>query len=196
MNQGFMSMPVFSDVARRRFFFRHPNKTPVVPGDNSTFCLLRRDLNTLSETSPKGMLWPRAMIVMAGIDLMAKFKYNSDRISRGAIGKRYIDFCHKYIVDSGTNRNRDADLMWQLRNAMLHSFGVYSDKGTGHRFLLDYAPGNLLIDINAGGRYVINLKVLFKRFQSSIIQFNQDATANPNQLTQQMFDKYGFIHIA
>ncbi len=188
-------MPVLNDLARRRFFFKHPNKAPVVPGDNSTLFLLRRELATLNNAFPGAMLWPKAMLMMAGIDLMAKFKYNSDRISGGAIGQRYRDFCYAYIVDAGANRNRDADLMWQLRNSMLHSFGVYSDRGTGHRFLLDYAPGSSLIRVNAGGRFVVNLKVFFQRFGSSIRQFNQHVAANPIQLTQQMFDKYGFIHI-
>lgn len=111
-------------------FFENPNKsiarsgradpTPVIPlaacKMYSTLYLLRRDVRRCFRRSDP-VYWPGAMALLAGVDLLAKFSSGSDSI--GGVGQRFKNF-----VDSFMNAG-DGNSVYELRNALLHSFGVY-----------------------------------------------------------------------
>lgn len=58
------------------------------------------------------------MTVLAGIDLLGKFYKGDD--SPNGVGQRFKNYYEKYID------NKNADTIYQLRNSMLHSFGLIS----------------------------------------------------------------------
>jgi hypothetical protein len=75
------------------------------------------------------------MAVLAGIDLIAKFIY---RDLANEVGKRFTDFVSKYI------NNIFHEELYQLRNSLLHSFGLYSEtrNGKAYHFVLTQGSGN------------------------------------------------------
>src|SRR5262245_31828370 len=62
--------------------------------------------------------WPGAMTMLAGIDLLAKFFAGSDK--RGQVGDRFCGFVERFLV--GLTQS-DREVIYQLRNSLLHSFG-------------------------------------------------------------------------
>jgi len=57
-------------------FFEDPTVNRSPPGDYGILYLLRRDITRCMDNS---ILWPAAMAIMAGIDLLAKFETGDDR---------------------------------------------------------------------------------------------------------------------
>jgi hypothetical protein len=119
-------------------FFANPRNKPSIPGDNGVLYLLRRDiLLCLGQDPCSGgttchkAVWPGAMAILAGIDLVAKFYKGDDGPQSGP---RFKDFVGKYFLPISP---AEAETIYQLRNALLHSFGLYSKKDTQeYRFLL------------------------------------------------------------
>ncbi|HEY9684285.1 MAG TPA: hypothetical protein V6C86_22085 [Oculatellaceae cyanobacterium] len=106
---------------RLDFFFRDPTTEPVIqPGNNrfSNLYLLRRDINTCFASAA---IWPGVMGIMAGIDLVAKFHAGTDVTG---VGDRFRTFVDQYITHDAPN----SEVIYQLRNSMLHSFGLYSKR--------------------------------------------------------------------
>ena len=66
-------------------------------------------------------LWPGAMAMLAGIDLLAKFFAGCDR--PGKVGERFLLFIEQFFVGM---HSTDREVIYQLRNSLLHSFGLYS----------------------------------------------------------------------
>lgn len=71
--------------------------------------------------------WPAIMTILAGIDLLGKFRAGCD--NRNKIGERFKNFVEEYF-DIEKN---DAEIIYELRNCLMHSFGLYSTK---YKFLL------------------------------------------------------------
>lgn len=81
--------------------------------------LLRRDIDTAFNKEAK---WLGVMGIMAGFDLLAKLYAGTDQ---NTVTKRFSDFINNYV----TNNNAvDTDVIYQLRNSLLHSFGLYSKR--------------------------------------------------------------------
>jgi hypothetical protein len=67
------------------------------------------------------------MAVLAGIDLLAKFCEGSDNSGgkdKHGVGKRFKKFARKYMRLT----KEEANLIYQLRNSLLHSFGLYTEE--------------------------------------------------------------------
>jgi hypothetical protein len=112
--------------------FENPLAYRQPPGEFGILYLLRRDINRC--LTPGEGSWLGAMGIFAGIDLLAKFYKGTDK---GEVGKRFRLFTRKYFDTSG---NAEAVAIYQLRNAMMHSFGLYSRVGgVDHRFCLSVA---------------------------------------------------------
>jgi hypothetical protein len=81
------------------------------------------------------------MAVLVGVDLLAKFFAGSDDV--GKVGDRFRGFLERFF--SITNP-ADRDVIYQLRNSLLHSFGLYSkDKNSDvYRFLTAAGTGQLV----------------------------------------------------
>ena len=113
-----------------KMFFEDPRNEPKPPGTYGILYLLRRDIsrclreNPTAEKKMEGnpIIWPAAMLVMAGIDLLGKFYKGKD--DTGKVGKRFINFLKNYFNIC----QEDAEIVYQLRNSLLHSFGLYSTK--------------------------------------------------------------------
>ena len=112
-------------------FFLSPLTGLTTPNDFGVLYLLRRDINLCMGGSCQA-LWPAAMGMLAGVDLLAKFLEGSD--ATGKVRDRFRSFVGRFF---GLNPT-DQEVLYQLRNALLHSFGLYSKtpQGKVYRFFL------------------------------------------------------------
>lgn len=188
---------MFSQNAQ--LFFAPPNLHPPSPGDYGVLHLLRRDICfclgwdpfTSSPTSHP-TFWPGGMAILAGIDLIAKFYAGEDTI--GNVGPRFRAFITRYFQPLSTG---DEETIYQLRNALLHSFGLYSySRRRIYKFKLS-AQRSPLIQHFPPDEYQIDLFTLHDHFENSIQLYVTDL--DTNQTLQDnfmaMFPKYGVIHI-
>ena len=170
--------------------------------------LLRRDIIQCLGKNPNGRanlgvpaIWPGAMAILAGIDLLAKYLAGND--ASGGVGPRFRCFVHKYF---GPISAGDEETVYQLRNALLHSFGLYSErlskKGvvTKFRFVLSFqitVKGSPLVMDLGHDSYMIDVAELHNRFEAGVCAFqadvDRDAALQMN--FEKMFVKYGSIHI-
>lgn len=183
------------------FFFRNPR---VVPGPGQSFSqlyLLRRDIDTCLGTDPNTgnptpqckAIWPGTMTVLTGVDLLGQFLVGTDR---QGVGLRFKSFLQRYMLMSES----DAEVIYQLRNALLHTFGLYSEKINNptatYHFTLGGEVPNLLTLISPD-HYQVNVQNLRMRFEAAVGLYETDLR-NPthassrelNDNFQQMFDKY------
>lgn len=188
---------MFSSSAQ--LFFEAPHIHPPPPADYGVLHLLRRDIclclgwdpMTSSPTSHP-TFWPGGMAILAGIDLMAKFYAGNDII--GQVGPRFRAFIKRYFQPLSTG---DEETVYQLRNALLHSFGLYSNSRERiYKFKLS-AQGSPLIQHFPPDQYQIDLLTLHDRFERSIQLYVTDLNTNSTLQSNftAMFPKYGVIHI-
>ena len=172
--------------------------------DFSTLYLLVRDIKTCFGIDPATDLpfycskcneivknraqWPAVMGILAGIDLLGKFYFGNDR---NGVGDRFKGFvkCFFYLND----KDKGSLILYELRNSMLHSFGLYSK-----RYYITLVANENLPFINIIGsqpkkRAVINVIKLYKQFLNAIKEYykelvkSSELKANFNK----MFIKYG-----
>lgn len=177
-------------------FIRNPNDFDGRQGVHSTLYLLRRDASLCFGYDPNNnqkiqfeALFPATMAILAGIDLVAKFIY---RDLPNEVGKRYMEYVAKYID------NKFQEELYQLRNALLHSFGLYSETRNGkvYHFVLTRGLGKLIVQVSDKS-YLIDIEVLWKQFESSLETYHNEllASADLQQVFIEMFPKYGVIGI-
>lgn len=181
-------------------FFEDPGISRPPPGDYGVLYLLRKDILLCLGHDPSSgaktshqVLWPGAMAILAGIDLAAKFYKGDD--SQGQSGSRFKDFVGKYFQPISAG---DEETIYQLRNALLHSFGLYSKKGAQvYRFLLTAVGGVPFVQTPSSGNYQIDLIELYKRFEQALAKYATDLESQP--LLQdnflRMLPNYGVVHI-
>lgn len=161
---------------------------------NSSLYLLRRDIDMSFGINPNNgerlehsILLPGVMCIMAGIDLMAKFLLGNT----GKVGDRFVAFCNKYI--SGTN----SQLLWLLRNSLMHSFGLYIKRGEReYRFILTrFDDPNTLFAVDNDGHYWVSIDQLKAAFDRSVTLFHNDVVSNKTdrRLFSEMFEIYGIM---
>jgi len=180
-------------------FFENPKIKRASPADYGVLHLLRRDIClclgwdpvTQSNTSHR-TLWPGGMAILAGIDLVAKFLKGDDSV--GQVGQRFREYITNYFqpISSG-----DEETIYQLRNALLHSFGLYSQTKTRtYRFVLS-ANHSPLVQLVSPDIFQVDLRTLHEKFEDSLRKYetdlNVDTTLQNNFL--KMFGNYGIIHI-
>ena len=180
-------------------FFENPNKNMRLIGQFSVLYLLRRDILICFGLNPDDnkrveyrALWPGAMGVLAGIDLLGKFFAGEDSI--GKVGIRFCEFI-KQNFDSVSSR--DEEIIYQLRNSMLHSFGLYS-KGKGGEFRFSLTAANNPLVIRLGGNnYQIDIFTLYNDFEKAINKYENDLRKKKDLQSkfQNMIEYYGFVKI-
>jgi hypothetical protein len=84
------------DKKAESLFFENPATDRSPPGDFGLLYLLRRDINQCMEHE---ILWPGAMAILAGTDLLGKFMAGEDE---KAVGLRFRSFIMRYF-DSATH---------------------------------------------------------------------------------------------
>ncbi len=192
-------------------FFRDPQDKPTFPGEFSTLYLLRRDIETCLGRDPTTRqqinfqaLWPAAISIFAGIDLLAKFCSGD----KGGVGERFKEFINKY---SGLDKDK-ADVLYILRNSLVHSFGLYSEhesknKKIIHTFTLNNNTGELSIktnetkyteDVNGvsinveANHFIVSIKELNYLFNKLVNSYHEDLKKRSDlPLFNAMFKKYG-----
>ena len=184
--------------SRADLFFESPNIIRDPPGDYGVLHLLRRDIflclgwNPVTQVQTSySTLWPGGMAILAGIDLVAKFFKGDDTI--GQVGQRFCDYITKYFLPISSV---DAEVIYQLRNALLHSFGLYSQTKTNtYRFVLS-ADNSALVQSHDENFYQIDLRTLHLKFEDSLGKYmndlDMDSTLQVNFL--KMFDNYGAVY--
>lgn len=188
-------------------FFRDPCEEPRLPGTFGILYLLRRDINDCIYKKRTQFLG--AMGIFAGIDLLAKFLAGSDAVGR--LGPRFRAFVAEYLKPL---TSEDAESIYQARNALIHSFGLYSEKRRGKRvqkyhfgfvsvlpnaLFVPVPPDALPVERNPTGsdEYLINLFVLWGRFEQAIHRYHTDLESSAELRTHfgAMFPKYGSLGI-
>lgn len=186
-------------------FFRDPHVHIKPPNRYGVLYLLRRDIfkcfgidPTTSKPIEFRAEWPGAMALLAGFDLLGKFLAGNDD-SMG-VGKRFKAFLERYAAALSVS---DRDTIYHLRNALLHSFGLYSkDQKTGeeYRFFLTACGGVPLVRHEPFKPYYLDLRVLHEVFEAAVVAYQNDIEIGPNASSLQwnfwaMFANYGWICI-
>lgn len=180
------------------FFLSPRTKVPHGPNQFGVLYLLRRDIDQCMGIDPDTgqggdlpALWPGAMAILAGVDLLAKFFEGRDT---GSVGVRFCSFLEHFFA--GMN-SKDSEVIYQLRNSLLHSFGLYS-KDRGYRFVLAFDGAVALVSHTPPDRYYVNLRVLHSEFEKAVeaycTKLGSDTHLQNNFAA--MFGNYGSIPIA
>ena len=131
------------------------------------------------------------MAILAGIDLLAKFLKGDDT---GQVGQRFRDYITKYFQPISPG---DEEVIYQLRNSLLHSFGLYSkSKSKTYRFIVSANDAQLINNIDSD-IYQVDIIALHRKFEDSIEKYandvNSDVKLQRNFLD--MFSNYGAVGI-
>jgi len=180
-------------------FFEDPWVYRAPPGQYGILFLLRRDINSclgaeagLHNRAPRQIQWPGAMGIFAGIDLLAKFLAGEDG---SGVGNRFRVFVERFFHLPAS----EAETLYQLRNSMLHSFGLYSraQGGVIYRFTLVACGARPLIRHTPPEQYLVDVISLHEDFEKAVEEYHQalqgDSTLQQNFMA--MFPNYGAIHI-
>lgn len=173
-------------------FFTNPSIEPKPPSVFSVLYLLRRDIKQC--INAKQILWPATMAILAGVDLLGKFYAGED--GRG-VGNRFRNFVDRYFQPISSE---DAETVYQLRNALLHSFGLYSKSSGGEYYFTLVLPeaGPLVVEhIRTKGRYLISIIALYNKFEMAIQSYHSDLETDSGLQDNfgKMYNRYGTIHI-
>lgn len=177
-------------------FFLNPHVTPGSTGNFSVLYLLRRDALTCFGINPNDgqqisfkALFPAAMVTVTGIDLLGKLFAGDD--SGRTVGIRFKSFLKKYF-DSVRSED-DAEIIYQFRNSLLHSFGLFSDS---FRFSATHTDSPL-ITRGEGNNIGIGYFTLHKELERAIVKYEADLRTREDLQSkfQNMISKYGFLKI-
>lgn len=166
------------------------------------------------------VLWPGAMTVFTGIDLLGKFLAGVDEgdprpagVDRNhpdnwkhSVGGRFREFAERYIT---AHDAAQADVLYQARCAIAHSFSLWArrrEDGQEYSFTLAQRDANALLSTRVGPssetQAIIYLHELHGRFQQGAVDFADDyyarLEANPGEHVQfsALVEHYGFVGIA
>ena len=180
-------------------FFKDPHSPSQVPGDFSTLYLLRKDAWKCYGCDPQGgsettvVLFPGAMTVFCGIDLLAKF-YESDT---GKVGDRFKNYVAKFFPSGNVSPDVSTHV-YGLRNSLMHSFGMRDrKKNTGevcYGIKADFhQPEHLVVELKKDEWYVVDILLLHAEFEASIEDFKKHVLRTPSLHAQfsDMWDRYG-----
>jgi hypothetical protein len=188
------------------FFFTPPHVAPQdhrrAQGEHSTLYLLRREAQDClygrvivegdvreQQASPH-RLFAATMVLMAGVDLLGRFL-----APRGSVRARFVGFARAYLYPNPP----DADALYAARNALMHSFGLYS---TEARLVLSYGavrdpPAVRVHD----GAWLVDVEQFFHDFVGGVRAYEQDiGNDNPadddlRRRFAQVFGAYGLLWI-
>lgn len=178
-------------------FFTKPEVYKI--GKVSTLHLLRRDIYTclgkpIGEvdteigTIKPIVIWPGIITIMTGIDLVSKFYCGNDAI--GEVSNRFKSYVKNYI-------SSNCDDIYQLRNALLHGFSLYSEnkKGMKFRYVIGCYEDEML-SVAPDGMIWVSANHLHKAFEHSIESFQDDyRDLDSFSSFKNLYDKYGWLHI-
>lgn len=173
-------------------FFQDPAIEPSSPGRFGVLYLLRRDIKQCVTTGQ--ILWPATMAILAGIDLLGKFYAGEDG---SGVGPRFRSFVDKYFQPISPD---DAETIYQLRNALLHSFGLYSKSRTNdYYFSLILPEVGPLIQRHPQNSdvYLISIAALYDKFETAVERYRTELETDSELQSKfnTMFPYYGAIGV-
>jgi hypothetical protein len=181
-------------------FFSPPRTALSIPGWFGVLYLLRRDIDLCMGVNPATgdavsdtALWPGTMAVLAGIDLLAKFFAGSDDL--GKVGDRFRSFLEHFF---STTKPVDRDVIYHLRNSLLHSFGLYSkDKNNVYHFFLTATGNGQLVSQKPPDEYYVDLRILHREFEKAVEAYRTELDRDLGLQAHftAMFGNYGRIYI-
>ncbi|HEX4054678.1 MAG TPA: hypothetical protein VHX86_10475 [Tepidisphaeraceae bacterium] len=194
-----------------QLFLKDPAEVQMPPAPYGILYILRQDiyrcmgldLKTGKQLPPpdNGLsLWPGAMAIMAGVDLLGKFFSGNDGPRTVSTNfDLFLKECFKL------SSQEDRITIYQLRNSLLHSFGLYSEAQGGRifRFSLNQTgpPITRPIDpLDPAQRYIVNILSLQEEFEKAVkvyttlLETGRDSTTLHTNFAR-MFPKYGSIFI-
>lgn len=181
-------------------FFKDPHVPCEVPGNFSTLYLLRKDAWKCYGCDPDGcvettkVLFPGAMTVFCGIDLLAKFHCGDS----GPVTVRFKQYVQEFFP-SGQSLPNLAQHVYGLRNCLMHSFGMRDRaKSSGkitYGIKADETDTVLLVELREDEWYVIDIVTLHSEFEASIEAFKKHVLRNQSshQTFSEMWDRYGSL---
>ncbi len=205
---------VSSSIGDNITHFFTPPET-ITPDDGpSVLCLLRREIQECLVGSVRTEgdlveqlinpcdhpathhLFASTMLMLTGIDLLAKFYAGCDS---DGVGKRFNNFAQKYIPHT------PEDALYALRNSLLHSFGLYNkDKKLGLSNSPPSGPNDALhtapsVHDKADGLGVY-IPLLYRDFVGAIEGYKDDLRCGEDKSLLQdnfarMHPKYGTLRI-
>ena len=181
-------------ASAERLFFEDPAQPRVSVGRLGVLYLLRRDINYCMgvDTGRPQALFPAAMAILAGVDLLAKFYKGTDN---GGVGKRFKEFVKKYFQRLTPD---EADQLYQFRNALMHSFGLYSEtKHKKYQFSVNAGKSGTgaLVEPRGNDWYFVGIQTLHERFEEAIEDYRNDLKQSQDLRAKfmTMWQKYGFL---
>lgn len=190
------------------FFFAPPNPEQT-DHTRSTLHLLRREIQdcligkvvdedrVIGEArDERHRLFATTMVLVSGIDLLAKFYAGSDDSGRGNIEGRVVSFAKRYLFgDEHSSGELAVALHVGFRNPISHSFTLHSKT---HRMTLisdGMAEGAVWRAKGQPNTFVVSLEGLFVAFIKAIGAYEADlrASADLQAKFEVVFDDYGSI---
>jgi len=181
------------------FFFTPPTTNPnTLSEKKSVLYLLRRDAYTCLKIDPTSLAeicfqarWPGIMTIMTGIDLLGQYYMGTD--CPEGCGKRFKKYIIMYF--KGVNRS-EANILFQLRNALIHSFGLYARDSEYREYIFTLPsikkPKPKLIDYGGKNRYIISDVTLHEKFEDSINKYYKELLKDP--ILQKHFEAMFIYH--
>lgn len=187
----------------RDLFFQDPRVFVENQRIHSVLYLLRRDIYTCLGYNPTDnskiefqALFPGTMAILAGIDLLAKFYKGCDNYKESHT--RFKNFINKYFGCTEV----ECEIVYQLRNSLLHSFGLYSYKFLKNKkkqefnFFLNQDDA-VFIRQEPGSNYVVSIIQLLTKFENSIELYKselKDSIELSNNFDKILIN-YGFLSV-
>ncbi len=138
-------------------------------------------------------LFATTMVIMAAIDLLAKFYSGSD--SPREAGQRIIGFCQRFLFEGIPSARQLAEVVYfGCRNPMLHSFTLHNDR---YRMTLTtgFAHGAIRTVPQQPDLFVISIEGLYAAFSQGCSRYEQALRGDPDLRRKfaAMFPKYGSL---
>lgn len=215
-----MSFHLASKTAQQ-LFFEDPHLAPGLAGeavanpvDPASLCRkygilyhLRRNINVcmqVQQGEPQSP-WASAVLICAGIDLLAKHYAGTDEFIRNrskkrepwryAVGVRFEQFIKDYFPAPA---NTASKRIYDIRNNLLHSFGIYTAKPRCKYHLIVSASNPTVLQQISQTRCGVNVSGLHQAFEASILSYRAalGAAGVNDKLTRRfdkMYQRYGWF---
>ncbi|MCC7178927.1 MAG: hypothetical protein IT177_11110 [Acidobacteria bacterium] len=192
--------------------FFAPPVPPQLDGQVSVLHLLRREIQDclIGEVTPENQtlsrperrrLFATAILLVAGVDLLAKFYEGTD--NNGGTGRRFKAFATRFILKGFGNAAILSEVLWVgCRNPLLHSFGIHNEL---YNIIVvrrigaapQGKPEPVLSKSLDGKSYALSVEGLFEAFCRTVAEY-RDLLRDNQDLRRKfdlMFPKYGQISV-
>jgi hypothetical protein len=143
-------------------------------------------------------LFATVMVIVAGIDLLAKFYAGSDKSGgRGGVGDRIVGFAERFMFAGKPKARELGEVLYEgCRNPMLHSFTLHSAK---YRMSLTVGPalssGAIWRAQGAADTFVVSVEGLYVAYITAIRSYEAELRRDIDLQAKfaLMFPSYGGI---